>query len=53
MAMDSAKWIKARKEKLGWSKSLSSKQNQVTNLHSDPMLHWEVKGTDDDDMDAS
>jgi hypothetical protein len=53
MAKDSGKWIKTREEKPGWSKSHSSKQNQVVNLHSGPMLHC-VKGTtdyDDDDDD--
>jgi hypothetical protein len=51
MATDSAKWIKAREGKLGWSKCLSSKQNQVVKLHSGPILHWGVKGNDDDDDD--
>jgi hypothetical protein len=46
--MDSAERIKAREEKLGWSKSFSSKQNQVANLHSGPMPHYGVKGNDDD-----
>jgi ureidoglycolate hydrolase len=42
-----------RKENWDEVKSFSSKQNQVVNLHSDPMLHWGVKGTDDDDDDVN
>jgi hypothetical protein len=49
MAMDSAERIKAREEKLGRSKSFSSKQNQVANLPSGPMSQYGVKGNDDDD----
>jgi hypothetical protein len=36
MAMESSKWIKTGEEKLFWSKSLSSKQNKVENLHMGP-----------------